>query len=111
MWSLGMILHKLLFFRLPYHYSSDSENPSRPTDGKDFADRLEDEILRYRGFKSSSGLVTAFESRRLPRAYLYLLENLLHVKPSTRPSSERVLGAIKEGGVSDAALLSILVQH
>lgn len=104
MWSLGMILHKLLFFRLPYHYSSDSENPSRPTDGKDFADRLEDEILRYRGFKSSSGLVTTFESRRLPRAYLYLLENLLHVKPGTRPSSERVLGAIKEGGVSNIAL-------
>ncbi|KAI0635230.1 kinase-like protein [Trametes polyzona] len=99
MWSLGMILYKLLFFRLPYRYSSDSEDPSRPKDGRDFADRLEAEILRYPGFKSSSALVTAFESRRLPRAYLYLLENLLHVKPAARPSSERVLSAIKEGGL------------
>ncbi|KAI0777737.1 kinase-like protein [Trametes elegans] len=99
MWSLGMILYKLLFFRLPYRYSSDSEDPSRPKDGKEFADRLEAEILQYPGFKSSSAMTTAFESRRLPRAYLYLLENLLHVKPSVRMSSERVLNAIKEGGL------------
>lgn len=100
MWSLGMILHKLLFFRLPYHYCSDTEDVSKPKDGKEFVAKLEDEILRYAGFRSSSALVTTFESRRLPRAYLYLLENLLHVKPVVRPSSERVLVAIKEGGVS-----------
>ncbi|KAH9852573.1 kinase-like protein [Lenzites betulinus] len=99
MWSLGMILHKLLFFRLPYHYCSDTEDVSKPKDGKEFVAKLEDEILRYAGFRSSSALVTTFESRRLPRAYLYLLENLLHVKPVVRPSSERVLVAIKEGGL------------
>ncbi|CDO70618.1 hypothetical protein BN946_scf184748.g15 [Trametes cinnabarina] len=102
MWSLGMILHKLLFFRLPYRYSSDCEDPSRPKDGKEFADRLAAEILRYPGFKSSQSMVTTFESRRLPRAYLYLLENLLHVKPSVRMSAERVLNAMKEGSLKPA---------
>ncbi|KAL7284149.1 hypothetical protein ACG7TL_001430 [Trametes sanguinea] len=97
MWSLGMILHKLLFFRLPYRYTSDCEDPSRPKDGKEFADKLAAEILRYPGFKSSQSMVTSFESRRLPRAYLYLLENLLHVKPPVRMSAERVLNAMKEG--------------
>ncbi|KAH9896927.1 kinase-like domain-containing protein [Cubamyces lactineus] len=105
MWSLGMILHKLLFFRLPYRYSSDCEDPSRPKDGKEFADRLEAEILRYPGFKPTPSMVTAFESRRLPRAYLYLLENLLHVKPAVRMSSERVMNAIKEGSLQPSSPL------
>lgn len=51
-------------------------------------------------FKSSSSLQTLFESRRLPKAYLFLLEGLLNINPSIRPSSERVLGAIREGRVS-----------
>ena len=110
MWSLGMILHKLLFFRLPYRYSSDCDDPSRPKDGKEFADRLEDEILRYPGFRHTPPMVTAFESRRLPRAYLYLLENLLHVKPTVRMSSERVMNAIKEGSVSDLMFCHCLRQ-
>ncbi|KAF8954903.1 hypothetical protein BDZ97DRAFT_2064311 [Flammula alnicola] len=59
MWSLGMILHKLLFFKLPYR------------------------------FKSTPSLVAGFEARRLPRAFLVLLENLLHKSPAARPSSER----------------------
>ncbi|KAI0360616.1 kinase-like protein [Trametes cingulata] len=106
MWSLGMILHKLLFFRLPFRHTSDCEDPSRPKDGKEFADRLEAEILGYPGFKSSSAMVAAFESRRLPRAYLYLLENLLHVKPAVRMSAERVLNAIKEGGLKPLTSVS-----
>ena len=99
MWSLGMILHKLLFFRLPYLHTSDNDDPSRPRDGREYSDKLEAEILNYRGFVSSSVLSSAFESRRLPKAYLLLLETLLNIKPSSRPSSERVLGVIKEGRV------------
>ena len=99
MWSLGMILHKLLFFRLPYHHTSDNDDASRPKDGRDYMDRLENEILQYPGFRSSPMLASGLESRRLPKAYLLLLETLLNVKPASRPSSERVLGVIKEGGV------------
>ena len=100
MWSLGMILHKLLFFKLPYRHTSDNDDPSRPKDGREYSDRLEAEILGYPGFKPSLPLASAFESRRLPKAYLLLLESLLHVKPAVRPSSERVLSVIKDGGVS-----------
>ncbi|RDX54584.1 kinase-like protein [Lentinus brumalis] len=99
MWSLGMILHKLLFFKLPYRHTSDNDEPSRPKDGRDYSDRLEAEILDYPGFRSSSALANAFESRRLPKAYLLLLESLLHVKPAARPSSDRVLSVIKDGGL------------
>ena len=99
MWSLGMILHKLLFFRLPYTHTSDNDEPSTPRDGSEYADKLEAEIIAYPGFRSSGTQLAAFESRRLPKAYLLLLETLLHVKPGSRPSSERVLGVIKEGGV------------
>ena len=47
MWSLGMILHMLLFFRLPYHYSSDGDR--RSNDGGDIG-RLEQEVLNYPGY-------------------------------------------------------------
>ncbi|PCH45087.1 kinase-like protein [Wolfiporia cocos MD-104 SS10] len=96
MWSVGMILHKLLFFRLPYRHASDG-TADAPKDGKENMEMLEREVQSYPGFRSSGVLVTVFESRRLPRAYLVLLEGLLNVIPSVRPSSERVLSAILEG--------------
>ncbi|KAI0945315.1 hypothetical protein AcW1_001562 [Taiwanofungus camphoratus] len=96
MWSVGMILHKLLFFRLPYRHASDGTANERK-DEPEAADVLEKEVLTYSGFKSSPVMVTAFESRHLPRAYLVLLEGLLNITPSTRPSCERVLSAIREG--------------
>ena len=52
-------------------------------------------------FKPTPTLVTAFEARRLPRAYLVLLESLLNVKPSARPTCERVLNAIRERRVHE----------
>lgn len=112
MWSVGMILHKLLFFKLPYASSSDNTR-----DGREASDALEREVQAYAGyavywtglyahadevshsFKSSPSLQTVFESRRLPKAYLWLLEGLLNINPSIRPSSDRVLGAIREGRV------------
>ncbi|KAI0795439.1 kinase-like domain-containing protein [Abortiporus biennis] len=97
MWSLGMILHKLLFFRLPYRHASDNVEKSSRTDGKEVADLLEKEVLTYPGFKPVPAMNSTFESRRIPRAFLFLLEGLLNVNPGLRPSSERVLGAIREG--------------
>lgn len=49
MWSLGMVLHKLLFFRLPYRYASDSPRSDTRKDGKEIADLLEQEVHQYSG--------------------------------------------------------------
>ncbi|KAI5116294.1 hypothetical protein M0805_002164 [Coniferiporia weirii] len=96
MWSLGMILHMLLFFRLPYHHSSDGDK--REDDGLDMA-RLEKEVQDYPGFRRASNLETMFKSRGLPMAYILLLESLLSRFPKKRPSSEQVLRAIREGNL------------
>ncbi|KAJ7487838.1 kinase-like domain-containing protein [Mycena latifolia] len=97
MWSLGMILHKLLFFKLPYRYASDGDALGSKVGEGDKMDRLESEVLNYPGFKSSQTLAIQFEARRIPRAFLVLLEGLLHVAPAGRPSCERVSTAIREG--------------
>lgn len=94
MWSLGMILHMLLFFRLPYHYSSDGDR--RSNDGGDIG-RLEQEVLNYPGFRRHYQMSNLFERRGLPSSYLLLLESLLSRTPKNRPSSEQVLRAIREG--------------
>lgn len=53
MWSLGMILHKLLFFRLPYAYASDSpRTEDSRRDGRELADLLEREVVSYAGYVS-----------------------------------------------------------
>ncbi|KAH7924914.1 kinase-like protein [Leucogyrophana mollusca] len=97
MWSLGMILHKMLFFRLPYRYASEGE--ASANNESDKMNKLEQEIISYIGFRSTSTVATSFESRRLPRSFLVLLEGLLNITPSTRPSCERVLSAMHEGRV------------
>ncbi|KDQ06555.1 hypothetical protein BOTBODRAFT_181484 [Botryobasidium botryosum FD-172 SS1] len=81
MWSLGMILHKLLFFRLPY--------------ANEDIDNLEKEIMGYRGFIPSAEVQAACTRRGLPRAILRLLESLLDTKPSRRPTCDRVLTALR----------------
>lgn len=45
MWALGMVLHKILFFQLPYAAAMDNEltGPAR-------LERLENEILAYPGY-------------------------------------------------------------
>lgn len=109
MWSLGMILHKLIFFRLPYRWAAHGDRPgldgsiatSHDKDdekGNDM-ERLEREVSSYPGFKSTPRLETLFTSRRLPRSYLVLLESLLNVTPGARPSCERVLAALHLGKV------------
>ncbi|KAF7289833.1 hypothetical protein MIND_01357600 [Mycena indigotica] len=97
MWSLGMILHKMLFFKSPYQYASDGEDLGSKVGESDKMDRLEQEVLTYPGFKSTPTLALQFDTRKLPRAFLVLLEGLLHVTPFSRPSCERVVTAIREG--------------
>ena len=108
-----MILHKLLFFRLPYRWAAYGD---RPLDGFSHAsphedggngsdmDRLEREVSSYPGFKSTPRLDTLFASRRLPRSYLVLLESLLNVSPVARPSCEKVLAALHLGKVRSYVL-------
>jgi hypothetical protein len=50
MWSLGMILHKLIFFKLPYANASDGEAAGSKDVEGDKMDRLESEVLNYAGF-------------------------------------------------------------
>jgi serine/threonine protein kinase len=106
MWSLGMILHKLIFFRLPYRWAAYGDRPldgfshtSPHEDGGQGSDmdRLEREVSSYPGFQSTARLETLFASRRLPRSYLVLLESLLNVSPVARPSCEKVLAALHLG--------------
>jgi serine/threonine protein kinase len=47
-WSLGMILYKLLFFHLPYTYASGGDGDGTIGEGEKM-DRLEKEILEYSG--------------------------------------------------------------
>ena len=47
-WSLGMILHKLLFFHLPYQYASGGDGDNALGEGEKM-ERLEREILEYPG--------------------------------------------------------------
>ena len=109
MWSLGMILHKLIFFRLPYRwaaygdrpglYGSDAKSLNEDDEGGNDTDRLEREVSSYPGFESTARLETLFTSRRLPRSYLVLLESLLNVSPAARPTCEKVLAALHLGKV------------
>lgn len=47
-WSLGMILYKLLFFHLPYAYASGGDGDGTLGEGEKM-ERLEKEILGYPG--------------------------------------------------------------
>jgi hypothetical protein len=125
MWSLGMVLHRMLFFKLPWRYSADGAGKDSDTPVGEFPDpyastnphikpkvrrpparneaekmeRLEEEVLSYPGFRSSPALVKAFEVRKLPAAILVLLENILNPNPVKRPTCERVKSAVQEGKV------------
>ncbi|KAJ9099286.1 hypothetical protein QFC21_004167 [Naganishia friedmannii] len=77
-WSLGLILHKLLFFRLPYAETESYEE-------------LGEMIHRYPGFKATTEIKTSFSKRGLPLGLLTLLEELTNVVPSKRPSMQKVV--------------------
>ncbi|EJD05480.1 kinase-like protein [Fomitiporia mediterranea MF3/22] len=103
MWSLGMILHTLLFFRLPYLYSRGGDSKGNGNGNGDI-EKLEKEVLEYEGFKRNATLMDSFERRGLPAAYLILLESLLNRLPKKRPTCDQVLRAIAEGNFDPQAI-------
>ncbi|KAJ1307149.1 hypothetical protein OPQ81_001266 [Rhizoctonia solani] len=80
-WSLGMILHKLIYFRLPWKNDEDMA-------------KLEKEIIDFQGYKANTENIQGFEKRRLPAALCHLLSKMLAVEPAGRPGSDQVLKAI-----------------
>ncbi|WAR61216.1 hypothetical protein PtB15_13B468 [Puccinia triticina] len=97
LWQLGLVLHCLCFFRLPYTHSED-------------IDLLKDEITQYPGFlihdyppdhggtKRKMPAPGQQHSSRsdLPRPLLQLLSDLLCLDPRLRPSCERVLRRLEK---------------
>ncbi|OWZ58489.1 IKS protein kinase [Cryptococcus neoformans 125.91] len=77
MWSIGMILYKMLFLRSPY---KDTENYSV----------LRDEILSYPGFVPDDAVKETLERRNIPTKLVELLMQLLNVSPEKRPSAEKI---------------------
>ncbi|GAA5953470.1 hypothetical protein JCM21900_005675 [Sporobolomyces salmonicolor] len=78
-WALGLILHLLCFFTLPYSNSQDTR-------------LLEEEIRSYRGFFPSDALSLDHGTRHdVPRSLLRLMAKLIHVSPPERPNCEKVL--------------------
>ncbi|KAF8308195.1 kinase-like protein, partial [Clavulina sp. PMI_390] len=86
MWSLGVILHKLIFFTTPFH-------------GIDDLAALQEAITRYPGFFLTPDILDTCIRRGLPVGVLHLLTTLLDIQPLERPSSERVFGYVRTESV------------
>lgn len=78
MWSLGVVLHLLLFFRLPYKHTD--------------VDRLRVEMMAYSGFDRARCDTAGRRDDKL----LGLLESLLQRDPVRRPSCKDVLRVLDE---------------
>ena len=78
MWSLGMILHLLLYFRLPYTQVED-------------IDVLSQEMRDYQGWKLDSCQLPTphVKSKLLP-----LLHDLLQIDPTKRPACDEVVARL-----------------
>ena len=118
-----MVVFSFFFFFFLNRYAAAGDADGEPLSQEDEfekMERLEKKVLDYPGsvcffifyskklliylglyfrFKSNFNLVSGFEARKLPRAFLVLLENLLNKTPLARPSSERVAKAIRDGKV------------
>ncbi|GAA5936987.1 hypothetical protein JCM10213_000159 [Rhodosporidiobolus nylandii] len=92
LWGLGLVLHLLCFFALPWKSGDDTLS-------------LEREIRAYRGFFPSDALPAYPPSsppssplliarHDLPLSLLLLLSSLINRSPSSRPSCERVSSAL-----------------
>ncbi|KIR91892.1 IKS protein kinase [Cryptococcus deuterogattii CBS 10090] len=81
MWSIGMILYKMMFLRSPY---KDTENYSV----------LRDEILSYPGFVPDNAVKENLERRNIPSKLVELLVQLLNVSPEKRPSAQKIKMAL-----------------
>ncbi|GAA6008090.1 hypothetical protein JCM11491_001878 [Sporobolomyces phaffii] len=84
LWGLGLILHLLCFFTLPYRHLDDTA-------------QLEQEIQSYRGFYPSDADSLDHGTRHdLPESLLRLIARLVNIQPSERPSCDKVLQALAE---------------
>ncbi|GAA5963924.1 hypothetical protein JCM3765_006055 [Sporobolomyces pararoseus] len=83
-WGLGLILHLLCFFSLPYRHYDDTA-------------LLEQEIRSYRGFFPSDAKSLDHGTRHdIPESLLLLIAKLVNIQPSERPSCDKVLLALSE---------------
>ncbi|GAA5963131.1 hypothetical protein JCM8115_001030 [Rhodotorula mucilaginosa] len=86
MWALGLIVHLLVFFALPFAEAGPDGDTKK----------LEEEIKLYRGFQATNPLPRAASARHdLPPSLLQLLSQLIHHDPSRRPSCDRVLSILR----------------
>ncbi|OKL56373.1 hypothetical protein UA08_08272 [Talaromyces atroroseus] len=84
--SLGMILHFLCFAQLPYHSADLIEE-------KEDIDELRAEISEWKGFDESLKKLRP----DLPEKLYTILEQLLSLNPSHRPTADEVLASIQAG--------------
>ncbi|GAA5900024.1 protein kinase IKS1 [Sporobolomyces salmoneus] len=83
-WGLGLILHLLCFFTLPYRHYDDNV-------------RLEEEIRSYRGFSPSDAHALDHGTRHdIPDSLLRLIAKLVNIRPSERPNCDKILQALAE---------------
>ncbi|CDR35554.1 RHTO0S01e01904g1_1 [Rhodotorula toruloides] len=81
MWALGLILHLLCFFSLPFGEARE-EGDTR---------KLEEEVRSYKGFNPSDPLPLSASARHdLPTSLLHLLSQLVNLDSTRRPSCEKV---------------------
>ncbi|GAA5884356.1 hypothetical protein JCM3774_005403 [Rhodotorula dairenensis] len=85
-WALGLVLHLLVFFALPFTEAGPEGDTLK----------LEEEIKNYHGFQATDPLPRAASTRHdLPPSLLQLLSQLINRDPSRRPSSDRVLSTLR----------------
>jgi serine/threonine protein kinase len=87
--SLGMILHFLCFVQLPYRSADLMEE-------KEDIDELRAEISEWKGFDESLKRMRP----DLPDKLYTILERLLSLNPSHRPTADDVLASIQAGGTT-----------
>lgn len=78
----GMILHKMIFLRLPYFATDDLS-------------ALHCEIVRYAGFQASPEIASICQRRHIPHELLDLLEKLLSLTAERRPTADKVKATLK----------------
>lgn len=83
MWSLGMILYKMMFLKLPYEEC-------------DSYDVLRAQILSYMGFLPDGPLLQNLQRRHIPKRFAFLLKELLDIHPEKRPSAEKTRSVLAD---------------
>ncbi|KAK4329720.1 putative serine/threonine-protein kinase IKS1 [Rhodotorula toruloides] len=81
MWALGLILHLLCFFSLPFGEAREEGDTMK----------LEEEVRAYKGFNPTDALPLSASARHdLPPSLILLLSQLINTDSTRRPSCEKV---------------------